>query len=163
MRYLGNCFWLLLPVLLWNGLLARRLPKPYRRDEFWRDIPGWVGAGENTFRIAILILPFLMPIRMATSGQRAGFVVYGIGLALYCLAWVVQIRSPHSAWSVSRLGFLAPAFTPAIWLMGLGLIGDSLYLPVPYSCWVYIALSAAFLVFHNTHAWMVHARTFLPR
>jgi hypothetical protein len=110
-----------------------------------------------------MILPLLMPLGMATSGQRIGFAVYGIGVVLYCLSWGVQIRYPHSSWSASRLGFLAPAYTPAVWLAGIGLVGDSLYLPVAYSRWVYIALSAAFLVFHNAHAWIVHARTSLPR
>lgn len=163
MRYLGNCFWLLAPILVWNGLLARRLPKPYRRDEFWRDIPWWLAAGENLLRIPLFLLPLLMPLDLATSGQRIGLALYAIGVALYCVAWGLQIRYPHSSWAASRVGFLAPAYTPAAWLAGLGLIGRSLYLPVGYSRWEYLALSAAFLAFHITHAWIVHARTILPR
>jgi hypothetical protein len=90
--------------------------------------------------------------------QRTGLLLYTIGVVVYSLAWVAQIARPQSAWSTSAWGFLAPAYAPALWLVGIGLIGSRLFLPVPYTPWICIALSAVFLVFHNTHSAIVYRR-----
>jgi hypothetical protein len=158
MRYLFNCFWLLIPILLFNVLLMRRLPKAYQPDVFWRSIPAWIGFGENALRIFVFVLPLFMPLRVSSPGQSIGFALYAAGLILYFRSWSMQVRRPQSPWSLSRWGFMAPAFTPLIWLTGIALIGDSLFVPVRYSPWVYIALSVAFLAFHNLHAWIVYSR-----
>ena len=158
MQYVWNCFWLVVPILLMNALLMQRLPRAYQSEVFGRGIPRWIGAGENLFRTAVFTLPLLMPLRVATPGQKIGLALYLTGVAVYFLAWGMQIRHPQTAWSASRAGFLAPAYTPSLWLAGIGLIGDSLYAGAAYRSWMYLALSAAFLAFHNAHAWMVYLR-----
>jgi hypothetical protein len=64
------------------------------------------------------------------------------------------------AWNsiAARMGGMAPVYTPLIWLVGIGLIGDTLFLPGGYSPWVHIGLSAAFPAFPNIHAWVVYKR-----
>lgn len=158
MTYIWNCIWLTIPILLLNVLLMNRLPKAYQPEVFWRDIPAWIAVGENTFRAVILVLPIFMPLRVTREGQAIGLLLYGVGLILYFFSWGMQIWYPETQWSASRWGFMAPSYTPLVWLIGIALIGDSLYAPIPYSFWVYVALSVAFLLFHNLHVWIVYSR-----
>jgi len=157
--YIWNCVWLMAPVLLLNVLLMKKLPAAYQPEVFWRDIPMWIRAGENALRAAIFVLPILMPLRVIRAGQEIGLLLYCLGLILYFTSWSLQVWFPKTRWSASRWGFMAPSYTPLIWLAGIALIGDSLYLPLPYSPWVYVALSVVFLTFHNLHVWIVYSRT----
>jgi hypothetical protein len=159
-RYAANCLWLLVPMMLLNVVLWPRLPKPYQSDVFWKDIPAWIRAGENATRTVLFILPVLMPFRLGTPTERVGLVLYVVGGLVYFLSWMVQIRYPESSWSASAWGFMAPGYTPLIWLTGIGLIGDKLFLPVPYSPIMYIALTIAFLAFHNLHVLIVYRRNY---
>jgi hypothetical protein len=158
-NYVLNCMLLLLPILLWNVLFAARLPKAFSSDFFEKDIPVFVAGGENFFRLAVFILPILMPLRIVTDGQKLGLALYIGGSCVYFLAWLALMVFPHSAWSLSAVGFLAPAYTPLIWLAGIGLIGSTLYFSSPYRSWMYIALSIVFVGFHFSHTLMVYLRT----
>jgi hypothetical protein len=111
-------------------------------------------------RTIVFALPLSMPLKIGTLSQETGFVLYLIGTILYGLSWGMQIWYPCSPWCRSAWGFMAPAYTPLIWLVGIGLIGNPSFLPVVYSPWVYLALSAAFLAFHNSHAWIVYKRKY---
>ena len=157
--HIWNCIWLTIPILLLNALLMNRLPKAYQAEAFSRDIPAWIAWGENTFRTCVFVLPILMPLQVARAGQAIGVVLYGVGVLLYFFSWSMQVWRPETRWSASRWGFMAPSYTPLVWLIGIALIGDSLYVPIPYSRWVYVALSVAFLLFHNLHVWIVYSRT----
>lgn len=99
-----------------------------------------------------------MPLRVSTSLQKKGLVLYVIGTVVYFASWLLLILAPESAWSRSAIGFAAPAFTPALWLLGIGLIGDSLYFNVPYKRWMFIVVAAVFLILHNTHTLIVFFR-----
>jgi hypothetical protein len=67
-------------------------------------------------------------------------------------------RGPDSAWSLSAIGFLAPAWTPLVWLLGLALLMQRLQWPSPYRWWHYLALSIAFLAAHIGHCAIVFSR-----
>lgn len=156
-QYAENCAWLIIPILLLNAALMRRLPKAYQPEVFERDIPTWLTVAENIFRVLVFALTLFMRL---DPTRKIGLTLYGIGAAVYALAWVAQIARPQSAWSTSPWGFLAPGYTPVLWLAGIGLIGNTLFLPIPYSPWIYMALAAAFLAFHNTHAAIVYRRNY---
>jgi hypothetical protein len=157
--YFQNVFWLLLPILVFNVLAAGSLPRAYQMDVFWRDIPPWIAVPENLFRLPVFLLPLILRLEVATPSQRLGAVLYLAGTLTYGAAWGIQIALPGSAWSLSAAGFMAPAYTPAVWLAGIGLIGESSTIPgLPYRPWVYFGLAGVFLAFHNLHAWLVHAR-----
>jgi hypothetical protein len=158
LHYVWNCFWLLVPVLLMNVLLMGKLPKMYQPELFSDRIPAWIIAWENSLRVAVFSLPLLMPLQIARSAQKIGLAFYFAGVAIYFASWAMQIWFPQCAWSTSRWGFMAPGYTPLIWLAGIALVGDSLYVPIPYTPRVYIGLSAAFLAFHNLHTWIVYTR-----
>jgi len=156
--YAQNCFWLLIPILLMNLLLMGKLPRMYQPEAFSKEIPRWIVWGENALRTVIFVLPLFMPLRIVRTGQMTGFAIYLAGAVVYFLSWGMQIWFPLSAWSRSRLGFMAPGFTPLLWLIGLALVGDSFYFSLPHSSWIFAGLSTAFLIFHNLHSWIVYSR-----
>jgi len=158
MNYLLNCMLLLLPIMAWNLILTSKLPQAYSREVFWGDIPSFIANGENVFRLLVFILPVLMPIRILTQNQKLGLWLYVAGTTIYFLSWLAQIYYPQSAWSLSAFGFLAPAYTPLIFLTGIGLVGSTLFFPVPYRSWMYIAISTIFIGFHLSHAMTVYLR-----
>ncbi|MFN7922175.1 MAG: hypothetical protein U0Q16_18880 [Bryobacteraceae bacterium] len=158
MKYLWNCFWLTVPILVMNVALASRLPQAYQPSFFWRDIPRSVAIGEKVSRTVLFLTLLLIPLSIATSRQRAGLALYAVGVLIYFGAWAMQIWFPQAEWSRSRLGFMAPAWTPAGWLAGIALLGDNLYVGMTYHPWMFLALSLVFLMFHNAHVAIVYSR-----
>ena len=133
-RLLRNAFLLILPVLVWDAILTPYLPAAYQSAV---RIPLQLATGENVTRWLVVLVPILMPLAIKTTRQRIGLIVYALGILLYFTSWLVPILSPTSSWSTSAAGFLAPAYTPAVWLAGITLIGDSLYVRrLPYRAWV---------------------------
>ena len=157
-KYLINCFLLITPALILNLFWATRLPPMWQFESFWKDIPPILAYGERISSIVINILPVFMPLRVSTKRQRIGFMIYIMGALTYLLAWVLMVYFPSSLWSTSLVGATATAWTSLLWLIGIGLVGDSLYLPIPYRSWIYISLSVIFAVFHTLHAVFVYLR-----
>lgn len=158
LRYVWSCGLLTVPIFAWNIIFTCYLPPALATDEFWRDIPPLVEYGENGFRFAIVVLPFLMPLEVTTVLQRRGLLLFAAGMILYFLAWIALMLFPHSEWSASWIGFLAPAYTPLIWLTGIGLVGRRLYWNLPYRWWIYEVLVCGFTLLHITHTGIVYAR-----
>jgi hypothetical protein len=140
--------------LLW----ASRLPPEWQFDVFWRDIPPALVYGEKITSLVVNILPALMPLRISTMRQRKGLAVYIVGILAYFAAWVMMVYFPQSAWSMSLIGSTATAWMPLLWLVGIGLVGDSFYFPIPYRPWFYILPSGSFVAFHFSHALLVYMR-----
>lgn len=158
-KYFFNCFLLTIPILLWNLGLADKLPKAFQPEIFRDNIPSFIAYGENISRTILFALMFFMPLRISTKTQKQGVILYLGGTFLYFASWLILIYFPNGLWSNSVLGLLAPAYTPALWLAGIGLIGDSLYFNIPYKRWVFMFISIVFLMFHNTHAYLIYSRT----
>jgi hypothetical protein len=141
-----NCFWLLLPILAWNAIFAGKLAHPaFNFDE---SVPQWILMLENGLRIAVMILPLFMPLRWDTLESKIGIAVYLIGVVVYFASWIPLMVAPDSAWANNLLGFLAPAYTPLLWLLGIGLIGG---------WWPYLLLSLVFVGVHVGHWGQVYA------
>jgi hypothetical protein len=157
-RYVLSCGLLTVPILVWNIAFTRFLPPPLSSEEFWRDIPRLLAVGENATRLIVVGWPFLMPLEISTTSQRRGLLLFVVGVSLYCLSWVVLSLLPQSRWSLGWVGFLAPAYTPLSWLVGLGLMGRKLYWPVPYRWWAYVGVAGVFVALHVTHAAIVYRR-----
>lgn len=156
---LPNTFWLPVPILAFNIVFVSSLPATFQMGVFWRNIPAWIGTPENVFRCFVLLLPLIMRLGAITHTQRAGLVIYFFGTLLYFAAWGALILFPNSSWSRSAAGFMAPAYTPSLWLAGISLIGATSTIPgLPYSPWIYRLFAALFLIFHNLHAWTVFRR-----
>jgi hypothetical protein len=151
-----NCFWFILPILLWNQFAT--LPGRYTSSIFWRDIPSLVTYGENIARMLVILFPLVLVSRIRQSSQGVGLLVYVIGLVVYGASWLALILLPTSGWSTSMIGFLAPTFTPMVWAVGIGLIGDRLHWRSSYRQWIYIVIALVFTAFYVTHATIVFTR-----
>jgi hypothetical protein len=145
--------------MLWNVFLTKKLPKAFQSEIFWDDIPSFLTYGENVSRIIVFILTFLMPLSILSSTQKKGLFLYISGSILYFASWLILIYFPDSGWSNSILGFMAPAYTPFLWLTGIGLIGNSFYFNLTYRRWQFIGTSLVFLTFHNLHTLTIYYRT----
>ncbi|WP_157585597.1 hypothetical protein [Runella zeae] len=158
-KYATNCFLLTIPIMIWNIVLTSKLPKDFQPEIFWKDIPTLLTYGENISRALVFMLTFLMPLRISTPTQKKGLYIYLGGVLLYFASWLVLILFPDSKWSNSTVGFTAPSYTPLIWLIGIGLIGDSFYFNWPFRRWFFVLISILFLLFHNFHAFTIYSRT----
>ncbi|KKC37741.1 hypothetical protein WH87_08490 [Devosia epidermidihirudinis] len=157
--YLGNCFWLMLPVLAINLLFAGALPPMLQSETFWRDIPMPLALAENLCRYAVTGLPALMLLRLRTRRQKVGLALYALGLLAYGFAWWPLITAPASGWSQSLLGLAAPAYTPALWLAGIGLIGFDLSSTFRrWVSWAYLFAASGFVIAHVLHVALVAGR-----
>ena len=78
------------------------------------------------------MLMAVMPLRLTTRTQKTGLALYGFGTLVYFGSWLTLMYPISSEWPSSAIGFLAPAYTPLLWLAGIGLIGDSFAFNVRY-------------------------------
>lgn len=125
--YVSRGFWLVLPPLAIDGLFTARLPAAFQSDIFWRDIPAAIAWPENALRILVIGLTLVLPLPwpLGRLGDKPlGMAAYLFGLVAYGLSWLLLIAWPTSSWSLSAIGFSAPAWTPLLWLAGIGLITD---------------------------------------
>lgn len=158
-KYVFNCFLLTIPILLWDYIFTDRLPKAFQPEIFWKDIPPYITNVENISRLIMFVFISLMPLKIKTTTQKKGFALYATGTLLYFASWLMLIYFPNSIWSKSVLGLLSPAYTPLLWLIGIGLIGDSLFFNIPYKRWLYFLVVIIFLLFHNWHTYLIYFRT----
>jgi len=154
-KYFLNCFVLTIPILIWNILLTDQLPKT-TKPEILQNVSVFITYGENIVRIIVFALMVFMPVKISKPIQRQGLILFLLGTVIYFASWLILIFYPDSLWSKSNLGVLSPAYTPVIWLIGIGLIGDTFYFNLPYKRWVFISLLILFLVFHNIHTYKMY-------
>ena len=57
-----NCFWLILPLLLWNIIFGSKITQEQITSD--AHSPAWLLGAENIFRLATFILPLLLPLRV---------------------------------------------------------------------------------------------------
>jgi hypothetical protein len=138
-----NCFWLTVPVLLWNAVFSPKLPPGYSSDA---RVPRTVLTLEHALRVLVFGLTILLPLRVDDWYSRVGFVLYVAGVLIYFASWIMQIYFRDTWWSRTAPGILSPAYTPLIWLAGIALIGHSL---------VYALISMVFTFVHTWHNVMV--------
>jgi len=157
-KILSNGYIAIIPIIVWNILLTSKLPPAYIPEAFNSNIPLTIIIGENLFRSIIFILPLFFFLNITSSFDKKGLFIFFFGIALYFSSWLMLIYAPNSSWSNSILGFIAPAYTPLIWLVGLSLLVESYYFKLAYSKWHYILPSIAFSTFHVSHAIYVYNR-----
>lgn len=155
-KYIFNCFVLTIPILIWNILLTDKLPKTTKPEILIQNISPFIIYAENIVRVIVFTLMAFMPIKISKRIQKQGLLLFIVGMVINFGSWLVLIYYPDSVWSKSVLGILSPAYTPALWLIGIGLIGDSFYFNLPYKRWIFISLSIIFLLFHNIHTYKIY-------
>jgi hypothetical protein len=139
-----NCFWLILPLAIWNVLLGPGIADPHITSD--ANSPQWLLSVENITRIAVFALPLLMPLPRGKEWQsslvKAGLIIYIAGMVIYFASWMPLLLAPDSAWSNSSSGWLAPRLTPFLCFLGIAMIGQS---------WQYAVISILFIFFHTWH------------
>lgn len=155
--YLLNCFILFLPVMIWDMIFTNQLPDVFQEHSFWHTIPDFIYYGENISRILLFLLAFLMPFSLNTFPLK-GLVFYLSGLILYFISWSLLIWFPNESWTQNLLVFMAPAYTPALWLWGIGYAGNSFYFTIPFRRWIFMSVSVIFLLFHTLHTYIIFSR-----
>ncbi len=159
-KYLSNCFLLMIPIMLWNIFLTEKLPKPFKPEIFWNDIPPVVKYGENITRTIVFALTLLMPLHLVTKRQKGVLLLYLAGTFVYFLSWLPLIYFPQALWSNRVIGFMSPAYTPLLWLLGIGLLGRSFYFGLPYRRWIFPLVATLFVIFHCIHTYIVYCRVY---
>jgi hypothetical protein len=157
---LRSCGLLLMPALAWNLVFYADLPPAFLAPEFWRDIPPLLHVVESATRLVVFVLPFLMPLDWSSRAGRLGLALFVVGTVVYFGSWLPLMLAPRSGWATSPWGFAAPAYTPAIWLLGISLMGQRLFALPAYRWWVYCGVSATFVGAHVAHVLLVFHRVF---
>ena len=151
--------WLWVPPLLASFAFWPHLGASYQPEVFWRDIPGPLGIVENVSRIGVIVLSVFMCFGLASRHQKLGWWIYALGLGAYIGCQIAIVVAPASAWATSPAGFLAPAYTPAIWMLAIALtVKDSVFLPFAIVRPMFVLMACVFLAAHVAHASIVYFR-----
>lgn len=159
LHYALSCGLLLIPAIAWNLAFTSKLMPPAAMSEFWRDIPRPLMLIENLLRALVFGLPFAMPLYTSKKSERRALLVFVLGTLVYFASWLALMYWPHSVWSSSILGSLAPAYTPILWLPSLAVLGKRLFWGHFYRWWMYLLVCIGFLAAHITHAAIVYSRS----
>ena len=148
---LVNCFYLMIPILLWNLVLGSRITQAKVTSN--AHSPRWLLEVEEGLRVIVFAFPLLMPLGWPAGWRQAGLALYVVGTLIYFASWLPLMEKPTSAngmelsprfqsWRQSRAGLLAPRLTPLLAFLGIALLGSS---------WVYAILAVVFTGFHLAH------------
>ena len=135
-----NCFWLLVPLLIWNIALGSKITLDAVLSD--ANSPAWLLFTENVTRILVFIFPILLPFRVQDNLSKTGLGIYLVGTLIYFATWIPLILAPGSAWSQSPAGLLAPRLTPFLPFLGIAQIGHSV---------TYAGISIVFILLHTWH------------
>jgi hypothetical protein len=135
-----NFFWLMLPLLAWNIILGPRIVDPRIISD--DRSPRGLLLSENVSRILVFVFPVLLPLQLVNPSRIAGLVIYIFGTLIYFTSWLPFVYTPHSKWSNSSIGLLAPRLTPLLVFLGIAMLGRS---------WIYLLIAATFTALHIWH------------
>ena len=135
-----NCLWLLIPLLVWNIVLAPKITMQKVISD--ANSPAWLLTAENITRIIVFAFPLLLPLQFQDDLSKTGLAVYILGTLIYFSSWIPLIWKPSSIWSQSAIGLLAPRITPFLSFLGIALIGQSV---------TYVLVSFVFIILHTWH------------
>lgn len=158
LRFATSCGLLLIPAIAWNVALVDQLPPAFARAVFWYDIPSSLAAIENVARTFVFALPFFMPLEVTAPIQRRGLLLFTPGTLICFASWLALMIWQSSAWSVSAVGLMEPAYTPLLWILGVAMMGRRLFWGNGYRWWFYLPVAALFLGAHIWHTAIVYAR-----
>jgi len=129
-----------MPLLIWNLIYGPKITDPRITSDAHSS--SWLLTAENITRIAVFILPLLIPLQLKEPLSKTGLLIYILGVLIYFVSWLPLLFAPGSAWSNSTPGLLAPRLTPFLCFLGIALIGHS---------WTYGLLAGVFIVIHIWH------------
>jgi len=150
-NYKNNCFWFFMPVIVFNIIFTKYLPEFYLRK-----INHPVVTMETIARIVTIVFSVIMAIRMDNKIGKIGLVVYIIGVLVYFCSYFVVIKIPAVSFHNNYIVLLAPYWTSVLWLIGIGLVGNKLFINMPYHYSAYIIVSIVFAIIHSIHGYICY-------
>jgi len=151
LKYIDNCFLLFIPILLFNILFFKKLPSHYLKN-----ISHPIIIMETITRIIIIAFSMLMVINIQNKLEILGLIIYIIGIIIYFISYFIEIYATNSLFGRNRIFILAPYWTSIIWLIGIGLVGNRLFINIPYHFTVYLILSVIFTTIHTIHGYLCY-------
>jgi len=150
-KYKNNCFWLFIPVIIFNIIFTKYLP-----EFFLRNINHPIVIMETVAKIVTIAFSLIMAIKLDNKIGKIGFIVYIIGILIYFCSYFIVIKIQANSYNNNLLVLLAPYWTSALWLIGIGFIGNELLLNIPYHNFVYVIVSIVFVVIHSIHGYLCY-------
>ena len=145
----------IIPILIWNWMFYGFLPSAYQEGGGWEVFPSFLVMAESVLRIITFGLLAFMVLEVESRFQYAGLLIYYGGVILYLIVWTFQMVHPDARWSQSLIGFSALAWSPLLWLIGIGMMSKvylkkySILLPI------YYIVATLFILVHTLHALIV--------
>ena len=150
------CLWLWVPPLGASLALWGQLPPAYQPEYFDLWVPLLLGYAETILKLSAIVISALLVVGSSQQRHPLGLGLYLCGVVIYLGSYLALIRAPDGLWAQSFVGFTAPAFTPAIWIVGIGLmVSHGIRLPTRWLQIGYWACATGFIVTHNINASMV--------
>jgi len=151
LKYLNNCFLLFIPILLFNILFFKKLPSHYLKN-----ISHTIITIETITRIIIIAFSMIMVLNNQNKIEKIGLIIYTIGIILYFTSYFIEIYTTNSLFNRNIIFILAPYWTSVIWLIGIGLVGNRLFVNIPYHYTIYLILSVIFAAIHTIHGYLCY-------
>ena len=149
LAYKNTCFWFFIPILVFNIVFFNKLPAHYLRN-----ISRPIVLLETIARIITIAFSAIMAINVHNKMGKLGLIIYLFGSIIYIFSYFIQIYFPNFAVNNHMIVKLSPYWTSIIWLVGIGLIGNKLFLKMPYNPIVYIIISVIFCTMHTYHGYL---------
>ena len=153
-NYKNNCFWFFIPVIIFNIIFTKYLPEFYLKD-----IHHPIVTMEPVVRITTIALSAIMTIKLDNKIGKTGLIVYIIGVLIYFCSYFMVIKIPAIAFHNNLIVLLAPYWTSVLWLIGIGLLGNKLFINIPYHYTAYIIISIVFTIIHSIHGYICFSIT----
>jgi len=148
---MSNCFLFFIPILVFNVIFFKKLPSHYLKN-----ISHPIIIMETITRIITIALSIVMAINIQNKTGKIGLMIYIIGFIIYFTSYFIEIYLPNTLFSRKIIFVLSPYWTSVIWLIGIGLIGNRLFVNIPYHSIVYIVLSIIFAAIHTIHGYLCY-------
>jgi hypothetical protein len=150
-NYKNNCFWFFIPVIIFNIIFTKYLPEYYLKNI---NLP--IVTIETIVRIITILFSIIMAIKLDNKIGKIGLAVYIIGILIYFCSYFVVIKLPAISFHNNLILLLAPYWTSVLWLTGIGLLGNKIFLNIPYHYTAYIIISIVFVIIHSIHGYICY-------
>jgi len=150
-NYKNNCFWFFIPVIISNVIFTKYLPEYYLKN-----INHPIVTIETIARTITIAFSVIMAINLNNKLGKIGLIVYIIGVLIYFCSYFIVIKIPAISFNNNLIVLLAPYWTSVLWLVGIGLLGNKLFVNIPYHYAAYIAISIIFTIIHSIHGYMCY-------
>jgi len=151
LKYINNCFLFFIPVLIFNILFFKKLPSHYLKD-----ISHPIIIAETITRIITIAFSMIMAVNIQNITGKTGLIIYIIGVIIYFTSYFIEIYFSDTLFGRNIIFILAPYWTSVIWLIGIGLLGNRLFVNIPYHFTVYLIFSIIFAAIHTIHGYLCY-------